>query len=71
MGIKNLRVLAGTSYLVDFIRSLGHKVLDTIPGPAFTGDVKQGPFLLPRKPVVLALLSQELQNVHLEMKQDG
>merc|ERR1719331_2693159 len=51
--------------LVDLVGPLGDEVLHAVPRASLTGDVKQGSFLLPGKPVVFALLRQQLQDVDL------
>ena len=51
--------------LIDFIRSLTNQVLDTVPGPSLTRNVKERPLLLPGEPMVLSLLSKQLQYIHL------
>ena len=51
--------------LIDFIRSLTNQVLDTVPGPSLTRNVEERSLLLPGEPMVLSLLSKQLQYIHL------
>lgn len=52
--------------LVYFVRALRDEVFYAVPRAALARNVEQGTLLLPRKPVVLALLGQKLEDVDLE-----
>merc|ERR1719225_242724 len=51
--------------LIDLVGPLTNQVLNTVPRPALAGDVEEGPLLLPGQPVVLPLLGEQLEDVHL------